>query len=858
VSLTSWGLEERKPGRVRLTSALALYRVRLRARWMQELLAVIGIAAGVALLYATQVASTSLSGPVRQMTAGIVGSSQLQMVARGATVFPERTYNTVVAVPGVRRAAPILQAAGNVVGPRGERGVTFFGADPRIVHLRGQLLQGFSAADAARQETLVLPSPMARAIGVRVGDDVRLQLAGRSTTIPAVVAGSDQMGSLVDTSIALVPLAYLQRLAGVGQGVSRILVEAEPGQVDAVRRRLQPLAGETDIRPADDEARLFDQAAKPWRQSSAIFSVLSALVGWLFAVCALLVTAADRRKLAVQQHNQGLRPSTTLKTLLVDAGVIGLIGVGVGLLAGELLSRRGFQADISFLSGAFPIGDRRVVTWQSIAVASGGGLLAAAIGVLAPVRDVVAASISGRARGPGADLRAPRPDRARMGALPVLGSMSLAAAIALTVAAPGAAALSLVLLGLALVFLLPAILSRTIALLAWTNRQAGYVASVELALQQLCAARWRTRALAITATGAIAAFGGTSLQGARANLQGGLDRVTHGLDDVSPLWISPTGAGSVFGTSSFAPTDPQRLAQLPGIRDVSLYRAGLLDVAGSRAWVIGQPPGTRQAIPPGEILDGELQGATAHVRAGGWVTVSRSIAERLHLHVGQRFTLPTPKPLPTRLAAITTNFGWSGGSIVINATDFARGWGSDAAAAYHLQLAPGATPEQARRRVARALGPRSALHVETAAQRRDTQTAASRSGLARLRQIAGLTLLAAVLAMGAAMTGLLWQHRAVIASLKLNGLRTSLMWRSLVVETAVLFCTGAIAGGLLGLLGQVLCTRGVLAVTGFPVLDALRLDIAATTVGVVLGASLLVVLIPGYLVARVKPSWKSF
>jgi putative ABC transport system permease protein len=858
--LTAWGLEATKPGRLRLSGALALYRVRLRKRWPQELLAVLGIAAGVALLYATQVASTSLSGPVRTLNEGIVGNSQLQLVSRGSVGFPEQTYKKVMALPGVRRAAPLLEAQGNLVGPRGQRGLSVFGADPRIVQLRGTLLKGFTSPDAAQQETLVVPSPTARAIGLRFGDDVRLQLAGRTITVPAVVAGREQIGPLVDTSIALVPLAYLQRLAGVGHRVTRMLVEAQPGQVANVRRGLQRLAaGHLDVRPADYESRLFDEAAKPTSQASTIFSFLSALVGWLFAVCALLVTAAARRKLATQQRDQGYPPSATLMTLLVDAAVIGVVGTALGLAAGELLSRGGFESDVSFLSGAFPVGDQRIVTWQSLAIASAGGLLAAGFGVLAPVREIVVASLPRRMRP--ARSHAPRhepaDDRPQLrGPLPVLGVACLAGAVAITAVVPGAAVVGLVLLALALVMLLPAILTGAIAGLEWCNGRERSLAAVELALQQLHARRWRTRALAIATTGAIAVFGATALQGARANLQAGLDGVVRELDTATAVWAAPTGAGSAIGTSSFAPTATQTLGRLPAVRSVGLYRAGLLDLADRRAWIIGAPRDAKQPIPPHQILEGDLQRATARIRAGGWATISRALADDLGLHVGRRFTLAAPRPTGLRVAAITTNLGWSAGAVLINATDFARAWDSSAIAAYHVRLAPGTTPAEGRRQVIEALGPRSALTVETAAQRADRQSAVSRAGLSRLRQIAALTLLAAVLAMSAAMTGLLWQHRPVVASLKLHGLRAGMMWRSLVIETGVLFGTGALAGGLFGLLGQELCTRGVEVVTGFPVVQGLRLDIAASTVALVIGASLLAVLLPGYLVARVEPSWR--
>jgi putative ABC transport system permease protein len=157
--------------------------------------------------------------------------------------------------------------------------------------------------------------------------------------------------------------------------------------------------------------------------------------------------------------------------------------------------------------------------------------------------------------------------------------------------------------------------------------------------------------------------------------------------------------------------------------------------------------------------------------------------------------------------------------------------------------------------VAVALGPRSVLRVETAPQRAARQRVAALSGLERLRQIVELTLLAAVLAMSAAMTGLLWQHRPFVAGLKIHGPGTGLMWRSLLVETGILFAVGTLTGGVFGLLGQVLSTRGLRVVTGFPVLDGLQIGTALTAMGLVAGVSLLAVALPGYLVSRVRPAW---
>ncbi|MHB8241310.1 MAG: hypothetical protein ACYDHN_04905, partial [Solirubrobacteraceae bacterium] len=112
-----------RPGNV-----LHLYRVRVRARLVQELFAIAGIAAGVALLFASQVASQSLSSSVTQLSRGIVGNASLQLLARDPHGMPERVLAEVRRVPGVRVAAQLLEASAEASGPRGSGSVELVGA----------------------------------------------------------------------------------------------------------------------------------------------------------------------------------------------------------------------------------------------------------------------------------------------------------------------------------------------------------------------------------------------------------------------------------------------------------------------------------------------------------------------------------------------------------------------------------------------------------------------------------------------------------------------------------------------------------------------------------------------------------
>lgn len=843
----------RRDGRLRLSNVLALYFARLRHRWPQELLAVVGIAAGVALLYASSVANTSLAGPVQQLARGVAGNSQLQLIARSPDGLPVRLADRIREIPGVRTAAPVLEAQATISGPRGQRSVTFYAGDPRVVRLKGLLLQGFTAREAASQETVAIPTPIARAIGLRFGDDGLLQIAGRTRRVAVAVIGADQIGKLANNALGLAPIAYLQRLTGLPGRASRVLIEAEPAALDRVRARLQLLAGSTaDVRPADYDARLFAAAVAPTSQATTISSTVSALVGFLFALCSMLVSMSARRALAVDLRLDGYRPRQVLGILLLDALVLAAAAILVGLVAGEIISRGGYGADIAFLAGAFPLGSIRVVTWESFALAIAGGLLAAMAGVLVPVWRLIFARV------PHTDTtEAPLARRRPLAKhrVTLTGLALLLAAGAITVLAPDAAVVALVALVVALVLLVPAILASAVSSLDWVSRHTPrLLAPLELALPHLRGREWAGRSVAIATIGAVAVFGGVALQGARDNLQAGLEDVSSEMVGIADLWVAPEGPGSLFGTMPFRDRDRQRLAAVPGVRRVGLYRAALLDIGERRALVLAPPRTTSHLIPPGQLHHGRLASATERVRAGGWATLSQALADQLDVEVGDPFVLPTPRPRRLRLAGVTTNLGWSGGAIVLNADDAAALWNSPAIGAYLVDVQPGADPAMVQAGLARALGPRTPLRIETPAARHERQRDVARDGLQRLRQIATMTLIAAVLAMGAAMGALLWQRRSSVSRQKLDGHRTGRMWGTLAIESGTLFVTGALSGAVFGLLGQLLFSRGLESIMGFPVETQLRPGVAVLTFGVVTLVALAVVAIPGYVVARTRPS----
>jgi putative ABC transport system permease protein len=833
---------------VRLSSILLLYRLRLRTRLVQELFAVAGIAVGVALLFASQIASTSLDGSVQQLTQGIVGNMRFQLAARSPEGFDERILAEVQKLPGVQAAEPVLEARANVLGPKGQQSVELIGTDPRFASKAGPLLHHFSANQLAHQQAFALPAPIAQSMGLLSLSPVSLQIGGRvvQSFLGAELLRSD-IGPLVESPVAIAPLAYAQQLTGLEGRVTRIFVEPARGRDREVREGLNRLAaGALDVRPANFDATLFSEAAGPTNQSALLFSAISALVGFLFAFNAILLTVPQRRHLVEDLRLDGYSRLTIVEVLLLDGLVLGVVASLLGLALGDLLSLALFHQNPGYLSFAFPIGSQRIVTWRSVAIAAGGGMLAACVGVLAPLwGDVFARlSLTGQST---------QPKYTRTSAMVVTGLVCLALTTVILLAIPQAAIVGIVSLVIALLLLLPALIEVVVLLF---DRLQGPIrgAAPYLAVVELRSPANRARSLAIAATGAIAVMGSVAIQGARVDLQRGLDNSAHDDAAITDLWATPPGTQDLLATIPFHAVALRRLEHLHGISSVRLYRAGFLDYGSRRVWVIAPPRATARLVPPTQLLSGELGPATAHLREGGWAVVSQAIADAHHLHIGQSFVLPSPRPTTFRVAALSTNIGWPPGAIIINADDYARAWGSTDPSAYNITLAPGASAVVVRREVQQALGPASGLVVETARQRELNERTASRQGLSRLSQISALVLIAAVLAMAAAMCAMIWQRRSRLADMKVDGFSRGVLWRALVVESALLLGAGCSIGAVFGLYGQLLLSHALADVTGFPVVFSVGALVAIGSFSLVTAVAVAIVALPGYLAARVRPA----
>jgi putative ABC transport system permease protein len=839
---------------VRVSMLLRFYGWRLRRHTAQELLAGGGIAVGVALVFGVLIANSSLVGSASQLVHGLAGSARFQLAARSSAGFDERLTAAAARLPGVEVAAPLLRENVAIVGPDGRQEIQLIGVTPALSRLGGVAARGLSLGPSLLVDGVTLPIGVANTIGVGLGGNVTLIGDGSvHPTRVAAILNAAAVGSITDNYVAVAFMPFAQLFTGRRGTVTQVLVKPRAGAGALVRRELERLAdGRLNVEPADNELRLLSEATKPNSQSTTLFAAISVMVGFLLALNAMLLTVPERRRFIADLRMQGFDARQVLLLLGFQALALGVGASLAGIAFGAVLSRTLFHQVPIYLTFAFPISAHQAIHLSTVLLALGCGVLATVLASLLPLLDLRPgrpADAIFREAGDSATLPAGLP--ASLGAA---GLLLLAAVTVLVLFLPNLTIAGGVLLAVATLCLIPACfvaVVRGCALLS--ERLSGSMLVIAVAELRATA----TRSIALAGVAGLAVYGSVAIEGARSDLTRGLNQAIVQYLSTAEVWV--TTGDNVFTTDSFrAPGAAAAIARLPGVTSVRAYQGGLLDVGDRRLWIRARPPEDTPLLQSSQMVQGDYARASALLRAGGWAAVSNGFASEHDLRVGERFTLPTPSgPVRFAVAAITTNVGWPPGAITINTRDYARYWRTDELAALEVNFAHGVAPAVGRRMVERALGFAPGLRVQTRREREAQFEANAHQAVRSLGEIATLLLIAAGLSVAIALSAAVWQRRARLAALKIQGFDRLQLWRALLLESAILLGVGCFVGAALGVYGHALASRWLRLTTGFPAPFALGELQVLFTFALVMGVAIFVVALPGYTAARV-PARASF
>jgi putative ABC transport system permease protein len=797
----------------------------LAARRGRTGLSVVGIALGIAVLFASLATDAGIAASIDRTVRDLVGRADLRVEAFGPTGLSADSLAAIEAAPGVALAAPALPRRTYLVPGIGDPNgaappVTVLGIDPGpeasvrdLVLSSGVPLSGPDAVAALITQTL------ATANGTSLGGTITLQGADGApvdVTVVGIIAGDGPIVGSAGRTVVL-PLQTMQRLFG-DPTVSRVDIVAGEGASPAeaatainVALTSQPYV----LSSPSDVATSLRSSTADFRSTTALIAAVALFVGAFLIFNTLSMTVSERVRELGLLRAAGATRRQLVWFVGVQAVVLGVLGSLLGLVAGLVLAEL-MAADLRSIAAIpFERVDPSLGSIVAVVAIGLGVTIAAAIeparraGSIPPVEAL-------RDRLDPATAR-----RARLGWL--VGVFIVVGVAGLLVWPRDGGTAGLARSGLVYLVLFGAVLAAPFVV-GVLGRLAGLpfrgVLRVEERLARASIIRDRSRttltvgALAI-GLAMVVAVGGVAHQ-SRLAAAAWLAEVIPGdelVTSIRPIALDETVIGDLAAVDGVARVSPFTIFEVA--RDG--VRMDAAAVVGSDLLADGRL----------QFVDGDRTAALKGLDTGGVAILPRSIAERTGLTVGSTLTLAVGegKVVDLRVGGIAerTLPGGVGEAVLVGWPDATAVFGVAGADVLAVRFAPGqAAAARPRLEAAARLAALEPNPLETVAGAVDTA----------LGQVFGLFDALALVAVVVAALGIVntltvsvLERVRELGVLRAAGMTRGQVRRTVVVEAGILGIVGSALGIVTGLVAGAIL---VLLAGGGPLI----LDLPWTSIGV--------------------------
>lgn len=667
-------------------------------RPLQSVLLVLGVALGVAVVVAVDLANGSALAAFNLSTEAVSGRATHRIVG-GPSGLDEALYVRLRTDPAVdaRTSAPVVE--GYVTVPAlGGRPMTLIGLDPfaeppfrAFFDAGGALPTAALGALLARRATVLVAADVAEEAGVAPGDALVAEVDGRpvALTVAAVLEPPDDLSRRALAGLLIADVGTAQEVLGRVGRLDRIdLVlpteaAARDARLAAIAAVLPPSAV---VEPASAQQATVASMTDAFRLNLTALSLLALLVGMFLIFNTVRFSVVRRRRTLATLRTLGVTRRELFGAILIEAALLGALGAALGLALGVILGRGAVALVTRTINDLY-----FVVTVSDIAVPPASLARGALLGIASAIVAALLPAWEATHVPPVTALRRSSLEAGALRDVPraLLGMVGMLVLAAALLAVPGESPL-LGLLGLgaavmAFALAAPAATLGMMALVGLSTRRLGVVARM--------APRDVARALSRTAV-AVAALMVALCVSIGVSIMVGSFRTTvvDWLADTlrADVFLSVPSSGGPRVSATLDPALFDEVAALPDVADaITAYGVTLRspDLGPVAVTVFGRDVagGERRylsAVGPADAIAKALD--------DGSVVISEPLARRHHLGVGDALTLIAddgPRSFP--IAGVFYDYGSERGIAFMRDAVYRTGWADDGISAIALTLRPG-------------------------------------------------------------------------------------------------------------------------------------------------------------------------
>ncbi|MEW6567732.1 MAG: FtsX-like permease family protein [Chloroflexota bacterium] len=773
-----------------ITLLLAIGRNLTRQPWQTGLMT-LGVALGVAVVIAIDLANASASRAFELSRQAIVGRATHRLVGGPAGV-PQALYSELRRERGYRLSAPVVEGLATAVDYV-QRPMRLLGLDP----LAEEPFRSYAdledkdpailAALLTRPDAILLSADTAESLGLSPGDWLNLQVAGRLIAFQCIGILSDDGRSqqgLAD--VVVLDVAAAQEALGLQGRLSRIDLILTPDEAADLAARI-PVG--VRLEGAGEEARSLGELTEAFQLNLTALSLVALVVGMFLIYNTMMFSVVQHRETLGTLRALGLSSLHLMGMVLLEATIVAIVGAGIGVGLGWVLGRGLVRLVTQTINDLYYVLAVRDISFSGLTLMKGLGLGfgAALLGAGAPALEAsrsAPVTVMQRSMGEARYRRG-------LAALSVAGLAALAAgALGLRFSAASLPAslisMGAVIVGMAL--LTPPLTRPLMAVAGWVlTPLTGTMGRMAARNVVGSLSRTGTALAALSVSVSVVIAVGAMITSFRSTLVNWLDLVLR-----ADIYVSLPGPQGAAEGSSFGLDIAALLEGVPEVRVVEPYRTAIVQSEFGPLEVTAVDGRRARDVGLYRLADRSPERVWAEVLDGA-VLASDPLANRTGAAPGQTLRLETDLgPQPFRVAAIYYDYSTSRGSLLMTLDTYRRFWDDRRLTSLGLFLEPGQDVQAAAGRVRAALAGTGLEVQETQSLRREAMAVFERTfavtGALRL-----LAVTVAFIGILSALLALLLERSRELATLRALGALPSQVQRLVLLETGLL-------GGAAGLL----------------------------------------------------------
>ena len=351
-------------------------------RPFQSILFVLGVALGVAVVIAIDIANGSASRAFALSSESIIGRATHQIVG-GPNGFDSTWYASLRIDLGIKRSAPVVSEFVRVSGS--DRALRLLGVDPLVEapfrpYLAGEAERvDFVALNRliAEPGAVVISHSLAQALKLALNDPLDISAGGRFTAarVVGVIQPDNPTSRQALDDLVITDIATAQEIVGLVGRIHRIdLILDADDDLGGIRQVLPPGVSLVDVK----RENALDQMTAAFEINLQALSLLALVVGLFLIYNTVTFSVVQRRHIIGILRSLGTTQAQIFALILGEAFTLGLIGTALGVGLGLIFGRGAVALVAQTISDLY-----FTVNVQNIAIDRLSLVKGAAVGLLA-------------------------------------------------------------------------------------------------------------------------------------------------------------------------------------------------------------------------------------------------------------------------------------------------------------------------------------------------------------------------------------------------------------------------------------------------------------------------------------------